>query len=154
MPVATINGIGVNYTVYGDRQPLVLITGLGSNQAAFRFQIPALVKSFKVITFDNRGAGRSDKPKGPYTIRQMADDCVGLMNHLGIERAHVLGASLGGTIAQEVAINYPKRVAKLVLACTYPGMDAVNGRTPEWDKAINEFIATGKTPSVTLVFNR
>jgi len=154
MATASVNGISINYTVQGNGEPLVMITGLGSNQAAFRFQVPAFVGHFKVITYDNRGAGRSDKPKGPYTIRQMADDCVGLMDHLGVKQAHVLGASLGGTIAQEVAINFPGRVSRLVLACTYPAMDAVNGRKPEWDKAINEFIQNGKTPSVRLVFNR
>lgn len=68
--------------------------------------------------FDNRGAGRSSVPEGPYTIRQMADDTIALLDALGIKKAHVVGASMGGMIAQEMAINYYQRVDRLVLACT------------------------------------
>jgi len=71
--------------------------------------------------FDSRGVGSSDRPTDPFTTRTMADDTVGLMDHLGIEKAHVLGVSLGGMIAQEITINYPARVMKLILACTSPG---------------------------------
>jgi pimeloyl-ACP methyl ester carboxylesterase len=114
--------------------------GLGGSKSGWRFQIPTFKKHYRVITFDNRGAGNSDKPKGPYSITQMADDTVTLMDHLGIAKAHIIGVSLGGMIAQEVAINHPERVSKLVLGCTYACIDEANGRTPEWDKAINEFI--------------
>jgi len=67
---------------------------------------------------DNRGVGKSDKPSQPYTVRTMADDTIGLLDYLGMDKAHVLGISLGGMIAQEIAINYPQRVRKLILACT------------------------------------
>ena len=154
MATALVKGINIDYTVRGDGEPLVMVTGLGSSQSAFRFHVPTFAKHFRVITFDNRGGGRSDKPAGPYSIRQMADDCIGLLDQLGIKKAHVLGVSMGGTIAQEVAINYPERVSRLVLACTYAGHDALNGRTPQWDAAIKAFVQDRKTPSVGLVFNR
>jgi pimeloyl-ACP methyl ester carboxylesterase len=80
-----------------------------------------------VITFDNRGVGKSDKPTGPYSTKMMAEDTVKLMDYLGIEKAHIMGASMGGMIAQELAINYPQRVMKLVLACTYARQDRTSG---------------------------
>src|SRR5512143_3933191 len=153
MPKTMINGVGISYDVSGSGDPLVMIMGLGGNRSTWRFQVPVFEKYYRVITFDNRGVGDSDKPKGPYSIRQMADDALGLMDHLGIARSHILGASLGGTIAQELAINYPDRVSKLILACTYPCHDGTNGRTPEWADAINAFIRYRKTPSITLVAN-
>lgn len=119
MPKARVNGIDINYGVDGAGEPLVLIMGFSSNRRAWMFQTPVFKKHYRVITFDNRGVGRSDKPEGPYSTRVMADDTVGLMDHLGIKRAHFLGVSMGGMIAQEVAINYPDRVNKLVLVATY-----------------------------------
>jgi pimeloyl-ACP methyl ester carboxylesterase len=80
-----------------------------------------LEERFRVIAFDNRGAGRSDKPEGDYTIPQAAADASGLMDALGLGRTHVLGISMGGMIAQEIAISYPERVEKLVLVCTNSG---------------------------------
>jgi pimeloyl-ACP methyl ester carboxylesterase len=87
-----------------------------------------------VITFDNRGVGKSDKPIGPYSTKMMADDTVKLMDYLGIEKAHIMGASMGGMIAQELAINYPEKVMKLVLACTYAYQDRTSGDSPEQAK--------------------
>jgi 3-oxoadipate enol-lactonase len=73
--------------------------------------------------FDNRGAGRSDQPSGPYSIRQMADDAANLMDALGLENANIFGASMGGMIAQELALNYPGKVKRLILGCTSAGGD-------------------------------
>lgn len=153
MPIAKVNGINICYKIVGEGDPLVMIMGLGSNQNNWRFQIPSFKKFYRIITFDNRGAGNSDKPKGPYSIRQMADDTIGLMDHLGIMKAHVLGTSLGGMIAQEIAINYPERVLKLVLGCTFACQDEDNGGTPQWDKSMDEFINNHKIPSVKLACN-
>jgi pimeloyl-ACP methyl ester carboxylesterase len=100
---------------------MLLINGLGSDSTEWLFQLPEFAKRFLVITFDNRGAGGSDTPPGPYTTAQMADDAAALLTHLGADRAHVLGVSLGGMIAQEVALRHPDQVRKLVLACTAPG---------------------------------
>jgi len=95
MPIANINGINMNYKVQGQGKPLIMIMGAGSNQSGWRFQTGLFKKYFRTITFDNRGVGKSDKPAGPYTMRMMADDTIGLMDHLKIERAHVLGGSMG-----------------------------------------------------------
>jgi proline-specific peptidase len=134
MPTAKINGINIAYDVSGQGAPLVLIMGPGGTRQSWFFQKRAFSKYFKVITFDNRGIGKSDKPDEPYTIKTMADDAVGLMNHLGIDKAHVLGVSGGGRIAQEVAINYPQRVIKLVLASTTHGGE--DEMTPEMQKVL------------------
>jgi pimeloyl-ACP methyl ester carboxylesterase len=139
MPIAKVNGININYRVQGQGEPLIMIMGAGSNQGGWRFQTGLFKKHFRVITFDNRGVGKSDKPAGPYSMRMMADDTVGLMDHLGIEKAHVLGGSMGGMIAQELAISYPERVDKLVLAGTFARRDGVSGFSPEIDEAIEAY---------------
>ncbi|HEY49067.1 MAG TPA: alpha/beta hydrolase [Dehalococcoidia bacterium] len=118
MPIANINGINLFYKVHGRGEPLVLITGLGGGHGAWFFQLRSFKKHFQCITMDNRGIGRTDKPSEHYTLRTMADDIAGLMNYLGIDKAHVVGISMGGMISQEVAINHPERVKKLVLGCT------------------------------------
>lgn len=154
MPTAEINETKMDYAVKGQGDPLVMIMELGGGQNAWRFHIPTYKKYFRVITFDNRGVGKSDTSKGPSSIRQMADDVVGLMDHLGIKKAHVLGVSMGGTIAQELAINYPERVSKLILGCTYACHNESNGRTPEYKKEIELFIQSGKVPGLKLMLNR
>lgn len=106
------------YVEAGQGDPLVLIMGLGADHLAWGFQFPVFAERYRVIAFDNRGAGQTDAPDHPYTTRMMADDTVGLMDALGIERAHVLGASMGGMIAQEIALNHPDRVRSLQLHCT------------------------------------
>jgi len=121
MPSADVNGINVYYKIHGSGEPLVLIMGLGGGHGAWFFQIRAFKKFYQVITFDNRGIGKTDKPSESYTIKTMADDTIDLMDYLGVDKAHILGVSLGGMIAQEVAINYPQRVRKLVLGCTTAG---------------------------------
>jgi pimeloyl-ACP methyl ester carboxylesterase len=80
-----------------------------------------LSRYFRVITFDNRGTGKSDKPNAPYTLPMMADDAVGLLESLGIKQAHVFGVSMGGMIAQELALRYPRQVDRLILGCTHCG---------------------------------
>ncbi len=119
MPKALVNGINVNYKIEGSGEPLIMIMGVASSLRAWYFQTRVFKKHFRVITFDNRGCGDSDKPIEPYSIRTMADDAAGLMEHLGIEKAHVLGISMGGMIAQELAINYPEKINKLILGCTF-----------------------------------
>jgi len=127
LPKAYVNGININYKVEGQGEPLVLIMGGVAPRQAWFFQTRAFKKYYKVITFDNRDAafGKTDKPSSPYTIRAMADDTIGLMDHLGIDKAHILGYSMGGIIAQELAINYPERVRKLILAATFSGLEDV-----------------------------
>ena len=119
MPIAKIGDININYSIQGTGEPIVMIMGFGSAMEGWHFQIPFFSKHFRVVTLDNRGVGGSDKPRGPFTTRMMADDVIRLMDYLEIEKAHIIGASMGGMIAQEISINYPERVNKLVLACTY-----------------------------------
>lgn len=121
MPIAHVNDIDIYYEIHGSGPPLVLIMGLRRNAEWWYLQIPELSKHFTVIAFDNRGAGRSDKPEIEYSIRLFADDTAGLMNFLGIPKAHILGISMGGYIAQELAINHPDKVNGLILGCTSCG---------------------------------
>ena len=123
MTIAKINGIDMYYEEHGEAnaEPLLLIMGFTMNAAAWAPQIPALAERYHVIAFDNRGAGRTTQPESAYTIPQMAADAAALLDHVGIKTAHIIGASMGGMIAQEFAIRYPRRVRSLVLACTTPG---------------------------------
>lgn len=109
------------YEVHGKGKPLLLIAGLGNDLNGWAFQIPEFAKKYRVIAFDNRGSGRTDAPDQPYSIRMMAEDTAGLMDALSIEKAHVLGISMGGYIAQELAIKYPGRVESLILVTTSVG---------------------------------
>jgi 3-oxoadipate enol-lactonase len=123
MPKVRVNGIELNYVETGSGDPLLLIMGFGGDHLAWAFQVPAFSEKYRVITFDNRGAGQSSVPDVAYSTRMMADDAVGLLEALRIERAHVLGVSMGGMIAQEVALNHPRRVRSLQLHCTYARPD-------------------------------
>lgn len=107
----------------GEGAPVLLIQGLGYARWSWRPIVPALAERHRVIFFDNRGIGESDKPAGPYTAREMAGDALQVLDEAGVERAHVVGASLGGMIAQELAVAAPQRVDKLVLCCTHPGVE-------------------------------
>ncbi len=119
MPITKAGDININYSIKGEGEPLVMIMGYGSGMEGWIAQVPFFSKRFKVITFDNRGVGKSDKPKGPYTTAIMADDAAHLIENIGVAKAHVMGASMGSMIAQELAINHPEKVNRLVLACTY-----------------------------------
>ena len=106
---------------HGAGASLVLIHGLGYARWGWEPVVESLAGSFDVILFDNRGIGESDAPAGPYTAALMAGDALQVLDEAGVERAHVLGTSLGGMVAQELALDHPERVDKLVLACTTPG---------------------------------
>lgn len=105
----------------GEGQPLLLIHGLGYARWGWEPVVESLARSFDVILFDNRGIGESDAPPGPYSAGELAADALQVLAEAGVERAHVLGTSLGGMVAQELALAAPERVDKLVLACTTPG---------------------------------
>jgi pimeloyl-ACP methyl ester carboxylesterase len=131
MPQANANGISLFYKVQGKGEALVLIPGLGAGHTAWFRQLHAFKKQHKVITFDPRSIGKSDRPKQLYGFKALADDVVGLMDHLAIKRAHILGQSLGGLVAQEVAIDYPDRVLKLVLVSSTVAGGDTNPTNPE-----------------------
>jgi 3-oxoadipate enol-lactonase len=125
MPHASANGVNLYYEIHGEGDPVILVGGLGSQAESWATQIPIYSKHFKVIVFDNRGAGRSDKPEGRYTTEELADDARALMDALNIENAHVVGKSMGGMIGQWLAIKYPERVRKLVMGCSSASRDEV-----------------------------
>ncbi len=121
MTIAHVKDIDIYYEIHGSGPPLVLIMGLRRNAEWWYHQIPELSKHFTIIAFDNRGAGRSDKPKTEYSIGLFADDTAGLVDFLDIPKAHILGISMGGYIAQELAINYRDKINGLILGCTSCG---------------------------------
>jgi len=143
MPVTKVGDINLCYKVRGDGQPLILIAGLVTAQNAWFALVRAFSKRYRVVTFDNRGIGGSDKPTGPYSMSMMARDTIGLMDHLGIDRAHILGGSMGGMIAQEMAIDHPQRVDKLILFSTSADgqwlFDLAEATTPNWNRSRSDF---------------
>jgi len=122
MPKIKVGDVNLNYDVAGKGEPLLMIMGLGASSAAWDPElITDLARTFRVITFDNRGTGQSDKPDAPYSIEMFADDAAGVLDKLDIRRAHIFGVSMGGMIAQEFALAYPERTRGLVLGCTNCG---------------------------------
>jgi 3-oxoadipate enol-lactonase len=121
MAIAKVGDINIYYEVHGEGEPLVLIQGYGGSSRAWFLNVPAFSKKHRVVVFDNRGTGLTDKPDIPYTMEMMADDTIGLLDSIGMDVAHILGVSMGGFIAQHFALRYPERVISLVLACTHCG---------------------------------
>jgi pimeloyl-ACP methyl ester carboxylesterase len=117
-----VNGINIRYEVVGTGPPLALIIGYRLHGGAWpEAFVDRLSEHFSVLTFDARGTGLSDKPASGYDLHVIATDVLGLMDHLGWPKAHILGFSMGGAISQELAIRYPDRVDRLVLFATFPG---------------------------------
>lgn len=117
-----VNDVHLYYELYGEGDPLVLVAGTGISLAPWRvFQVPEFSKYYRVLIYDHRGLGRSDKPDLPYSTRLFAQDCAGLMDTLGIERAHIMGHSMGGRVAQWIALDYPEKMRSLVLSGTGSG---------------------------------
>jgi len=114
------HGTRIHYEVTGraDGEPLLLIQGLGADRRGWAFQRFALSRRYRVYLVDNRGAGGSDKPAGPYDLEEMAEEALAVLDAEGIDSAHVMGASMGGVLAQILAVRHAERVRSLVLACT------------------------------------
>ena len=121
MPVARVDDIDMYYEIEGEGEPLILIMGLGGDHFRWFRILPLLSQDYKVVTFDNRGVGKTDKPDISYTMEIMADDVAGLMDAIGIDKAHIFGISLGGMIAQNFALLHPGRIVSLMLGCTFCG---------------------------------
>lgn len=121
MPLVQVNDIQIYYEIHGEGEPLVLIGGLANDITDYTDHtkiVFELAQHYKVIVFDNRGAGRTDKPDIPYSIAMMAGDTAGLMQAIGIQQAHIIGVSMGGRIALELALEHADMVKKLVLVST------------------------------------
>ncbi len=136
MPKVTANGIEIYYESHGDGQPLVLISGIGYTNWQWHRMVPYLADRFQVITFDNRGVGQTDKPAGPYSAHMLAADTVGLLDALGIDKAIIMGHSMGGFIAQALALEFPHKLEKLILASTNFGGPHHVPITPEAMKVL------------------
>ncbi len=121
MAIATHDGIEMHYDLDGVGEALVLIHGAQSDRSVFALLLPALSERYRVLRFDQRGSGQSSKPDHPYSIAMLADDTAALMTHVGFERAHILGVSMGGMIAQELALRHPERVRTLTIGCSTAG---------------------------------
>lgn len=121
MPYANSHGVKLYWDEFGSGPPVLLIMGLSFTHEMWFRVLPTLSSRFRVVLFDNRGVGLSGAPRGPYTIERMARDAAAVMDAAGMPSAHVIGASMGGMIAQELALRFPFRVRSLLLACTSHG---------------------------------
>jgi 3-oxoadipate enol-lactonase len=114
MPKVLVNNTGIYYEVTGQGEPLLFIHGLASSSRSWKKQVPVFSQKYRVLTFDIRGHGRSDKPMEPYSIKLFATDAVELLRTLGIDSVHVVGFSMGGMIAFQLAVDAPELVRSLV----------------------------------------
>ncbi len=147
MPKVKVGDISIYYEEHGRGEPLAFIMGYsGSSEWWFR-QVPFFSPKYRVIVFDNRGTGQTDKPDVPYSMEMMADDLVGLLDAVGVDAAHIFGVSMGGMIAQHFALSYPERVISLILGCTTCG--GKHGVMPD-PKAISTLFDVGRLDEMTL----
>ena len=124
--VAENDGTWIAWRAYGEGEPVLMIMGfMGSSRAWFRL-LPHVAERHRAIVFDNRGTGDSDRPLGRFTMDDLVGDALAVLDAAGEETAHVVGVSMGGMIAQHLALDHPERVRSLALLCTHPG-----GRRPE-----------------------
>ena len=172
MPKVRVGQIELFYQEDGHCEQVVWIHGLGIDHRVWALQMPLFTQHFRCLTFDNRDAGQSDRSPGSYTTKTMADDAVRLMDALAIHKAHIVGISMGGAIAQELAIAYPARVKRLVLVSTYAsadrrGADVLNSfvlmrarfsreeyarATTPWVFTYQDYLAPGLVESATTRF--
>lgn len=120
MPTLHVNGIDLYYETVGKGQPVLFIHGLGSSSRDWEMQVFDFSKQYQVITFDLRGHGQSEKPRGPYTMSLFAADTAELINSLGVAPIHVVGISLGGMIAFQLAVDHPELIKSLVIVNSGP----------------------------------
>lgn len=125
MATAEINGLQMYFEVHGTGAPLVLISPLSGDRTSWAFQVPAFVEAgYRCLIFDSRDAGQTTESSIPgYTMRQLAEDTIALMDVVGFGPAHIVGGSMGGMIALELAAAFPARVASLTLSCTVAAAD-------------------------------
>jgi 3-oxoadipate enol-lactonase len=125
MPKAELDGLSLAYDIQGEGPPLLMINGIGAARAGWGLQVPAVSPHFRTITYDNRDVGETTWTTEPhnYPMRRFADDAAALLDHLVIESAHIVGASMGGAIAQEFAIGHPDKTKSVTIVCSWPKTD-------------------------------
>jgi pimeloyl-ACP methyl ester carboxylesterase len=136
MPKATVGNLEMAYELAGSGPPVAMVNGIGATRSGWDMQIPALSKHFTVLTLDNRDVGETGGGSNPqlYEMKQFADDLAGLMDSIGWPSAHIVGASMGGAIAQEFAVNYPQRTRSVSIVCSWSKTDAwMNELMTQWD---------------------
>jgi aminoacrylate hydrolase len=138
MPTAPVASGEIQYELHGEGTPLLLVAGLGGVGAYWRAQMEAYARHYRVVTYDHRGCGRSTRSKGLYTVDEMAGDLLSLMDHLEIEKAHLLGHSTGGAIGQTLAVTHPERLHSLTLSSSWTRVDAFMRRSMETRKTLLE----------------
>jgi 3-oxoadipate enol-lactonase len=146
--VAENGGTWLSWRAYGEGEPVLMIMGfMGSSRAWFRL-LPHIARGHRAIVFDNRGTGDSDRPRGLFTMDDLVGDAIAVLDAAGESSAHVLGVSMGGMVAQHLALDHPDRVRSLALFCTHPGADRGGGRLP-WRMAasiaLRPFVGPGGT---------
>lgn len=119
MPHARINGVNLYYQVEGEGEPVLFIMGTGLTHSLWSRQVEAFKQKYKCVSYDNRGTGQTDLTQEGHTVANYAEDAAGLLDHLGIASAHVVGWSLGSCIGQELAIHHPNKVRSLILIATW-----------------------------------
>ncbi len=140
MGYCSCGDVGIYWEESGTGPNLLLVSGLGGGTWSWYGQVPFFQQFYRTITFDNRGAGRSGMPQGPYSVRQFAEDSLRLLDCLGVEEVFVLGLSMGGMIAQELVLMAPRRVRALLLGCTHFGGEL---RVPPDPDAIQALVDNG-----------
>jgi 3-oxoadipate enol-lactonase len=158
MPLAKVDDITLCYQIRGDGQPLIMITGFASAQNTFFALARVFAEHYQVVTFDNRGVGGTDKPAGRYSISMMASDTIGLMDFLGMDKAHLMGGSMGGMVAQHIAIEHPQRVDKLILFSTSADgrwlFDLTETITPNWDRSTSSLASADLRKLISAMVSR
>lgn len=144
------DGCRLHYEAHGNKNaaPVLLIQGLGADKHGWNMQRFALALHYRVIALDNRGAGRSDKPFGHYSLEQMADDAIAVLDDAGVERAHIVGASMGGMIVQAIAIRHPHRVISMTSIMSTTGNPNVGQATPAAMTALMAPPATSRDEAI------
>jgi 3-oxoadipate enol-lactonase len=146
MPYAEVNGRRLHFVRSGEGEPLLLIQGMSGNHLHWGEDFLALLRPhFDTVIYDHRGIGHSDRASEPFTLRELADDAVGLLDALDIRSAHVMGISMGGMVAQELALEHPRRVRTLTLGCTYCGGPDGELTDAAVIQRLGELFMTGRT---------
>jgi pimeloyl-ACP methyl ester carboxylesterase len=126
MKIVNVNGVKLSYLIHGMGNSVIFIHGFGAKKEIWKPQIREISRKYQSITFDLRGTGESDRPDMPYTMKMLAEDIRGLMDAINVKKAHIIGRSFGGMIAQHFALMYPEKVDKLILIATNYGRENVD----------------------------